>query len=70
MALLSSTLCFYQRRLYYLVDLSSSQLSSELTAPNCLTNSSKANIVVKSLEDMKLRFPAPKIDLSKLVIDD
>jgi hypothetical protein len=52
------------------MDLSSSQLSSELTAPNCLTNSSKANIVVKSLEDMKLRFPAPKIDLSKLVIDD
>lgn len=29
-----------------------------------------ANIVVKSLEDMKLRFPAPKIDLSKVVIDD
>jgi hypothetical protein len=29
-----------------------------------------ANIIVKSLEDMKLRFPAPKIDLSKVVIDD
>lgn len=29
-----------------------------------------ANIVVKSLEDMKLRFPAPQIDFSKVVIDD
>jgi polyphosphate kinase 2 (PPK2 family) len=29
-----------------------------------------ANIIVKSLEDMKLRFPAPKIDLSKVDIDD
>jgi len=29
-----------------------------------------ANIIVKSLEDMKLRFPKPKIDLSKVVVDD